>query len=226
MALHLRRALGDGSTAVVVVSERDDGDLGPDADGVGERRRRLAGGRSAAWARQQHGAQAARSTDDRPVAGAAVDILITEELDHALTVVAADCVLVALFGPGCCVVVHAGWRGLLAGAVEEGFRSLPAGCELAVVGPAIEPDRYEFGVDDLRRLVDARGLRVAATTSDGRPAADVVGEVVATLRDAGVGEVVRVGGCTSDERWCSHRLRTDRCRHGLLAWREPRAGAA
>ncbi|MEA2390069.1 MAG: purine-nucleoside/S-methyl-5-thioadenosine phosphorylase / adenosine deaminase [Solirubrobacteraceae bacterium] len=64
-------------------------------------------------------------------------------------VLTADCLPVALVSPGAVAMVHAGWRGLAAGVLEEGVsavRELGGGGELsAALGPAARVCCYEVG---------------------------------------------------------------------------------
>src|SRR5262249_57194833 len=63
-------------------------------------------------------------------------------------VLAADCLPVALAAPGAVAMVHAGWRGLGAGVLEQGvatLRTLSDGPVEAVLGPCAGPCCYEGG---------------------------------------------------------------------------------
>ena len=61
----------------------------------------------------------------------------------------ADCLTIAVVRTNgdapAVAVLHAGWRGLLEGIVEEGCASLGDGKLAAAVGPAIGPCCYEVG---------------------------------------------------------------------------------
>jgi len=98
-------------------------------------------------------------------------------------------------------MVHAGWRGLAAGVLEEGVRALgdvgargPIG---AVIGPGAGSCCYEVGPEVHAAHGDALG--------DTRPI-DVRGIARAGVRAAGVGEVQDAPACTiCDGRFFSHR---------------------
>ena len=96
-------------------------------------------------------------------------------------------------------MVHAGWRGLVAGAIEAGIDAVGpvAG---AWVGPAIHSCCYEVS-DDVLEAFRARGLPTAGEDRvDPGRAADFA------LRRAGVEEVVATDECTScDRRYFSYR---------------------
>jgi YfiH family protein len=133
------------------------------------------------------------------------DGLWTEEPDLPVLAMTADCLPIALARIGDCrpgvAVLHAGWRGLLAGVVGEGVRAL-GGRLHAAVGPAIGPCCYEVGPDVAEPFATAFGPGVVAGRSlDLREAAE------RALRAAGVEQVERFDHCTSCEadRFFSHR---------------------
>ncbi|MHB1416280.1 MAG: peptidoglycan editing factor PgeF [Chloroflexota bacterium] len=83
------------------------------------------------------------------------DGLLTAEPDLYLFMTFADCVPVLLYDPVHRVVglVHAGWKGTVAGAARQAVQTAVKafGCRpqdvLAGIGPSIGPDRYEVGED-------------------------------------------------------------------------------
>ncbi len=162
---------------------------------------------------------------DAPGAGSGeeADAAVTSVSDAVLAVHTADCGPIALVADGGAVAVaHAGWRGLADGIVSRAVAELGAlapGPVQALVGPLIGPECYEFGADDLQRVVDRLGEVVAGRTAQGRPALDLWAGVRAGLEAAGVNDVTFVGGCTA----CggdafSHRARGDRGRQAVLTW--------
>jgi hypothetical protein len=66
----------------------------------------------------------------------------------------ADCLPVALAGPGGVAMLHCGWRGLAAGIVERGVDEV--GAEAAAVGPGIGPCCYEVGPEVVERFDGGR----------------------------------------------------------------------
>jgi hypothetical protein len=130
-------------------------------------------------------------------------------------VLATDCIPVVLGAQGAVAAVHAGWRGLAAGALEQGVLALRdvggTGEILAVVGPCAGGCCYEVGEEvhasfgDAHRngrLIDLRAL------AHGR------------LLAAGVAEVRDVDACTiCDERFFSYRREGARAgRQAAVAW--------
>ena len=128
-------------------------------------------------------------------------------------VLAADCLPVALGSAGAVAMLHAGWRGLAAGVLEEGvgaLRGLSPGAEiLAVIGPCAGPCCYEVGPEVHRAL----------GAEHGRGPIDLPAIARERLLAAGAREVIWVEACTiCDERYFSFR------REGSLAGRQ--AGVA
>jgi YfiH family protein len=139
---------------------------------------------------------------------------VIAEPGSAAMVFVADCLPVALAGPGGVAMLHCGWRGLAAGIVERGAGAV--GATHAAIGPGIGPCCYEVGSEvweefegvgagiGVKRMLDlpevARGL----------------------LMEAGVGEIESANLCTccEEELFFSHRRDGDRRRQAGLAWIE------
>jgi YfiH family protein len=171
-----------------------------------ERVRALAGGRRLAQGRQVHGARIV--VDAEHVQDA--DGQATTRDDVAAIVLVADCLPVALVAPGAVAMVHAGWRGLAAGALEAGVEAVGPGPVAAAIGPGIGPCCYEVG-DDVRAVFGTaeRTVDLKAIARD-------------RLRAAGVEEVHDCALCTScePERFFSHRRdRGVTGRQAGIAWR-------
>jgi YfiH family protein len=79
-----------------------------------------------------------------------VDGHATGVAGQAPLVFVADCLPVALAGPGGVAMIHCGWRGLAAGIVEQGVGEVSA--TTAAVGPGIGPCCYEVGEEVLEAL--------------------------------------------------------------------------
>jgi YfiH family protein len=200
--------------------------VGDDVRTVLRNRRRLATLLSVAglpWAtvRQVHSAAVVQARPELLGQGppearpplAEADGIVSDRQGLLLAVFVADCVPVLLADPGARVIgaVHAGWRGLLAGAVEAGVEALAGlganlGATVALVGPAIGPCCYEIGPEVAEPLGE-RYPAAAATTGDGRLAVDTSAAAVQALERAGVGEVRAARECTADhpERYFSYR---------------------
>ncbi len=160
-------------------------------------------------------------------AGVDADAAVTTTAGCRLAVRTADCAPVALLAPGGVGIVHAGWRGLLAGVVEAGVAVLPdhgvdPSTVTAEVGPCIRAGCYEFAGEGRDEVAARYGADVLATTVWGTPALDLVAGARAALAAAGVERVHVVGGCTAcDTTWFSHRARAEPQRQASFVWLEP-----
>jgi polyphenol oxidase len=131
------------------------------------------------------------------------------------TVLTADCLPVVLAADAAVAVVHAGWRGLAAGVLEEGVRAVGelggAYGMVAIIGPGAGKCCYEVGEEVHRAFGGAQ-----------RQAAKIDLKAIARdrLRAAGVSEVHDVQACTiCDERFFSYRREGARAgRQGCVAW--------
>jgi polyphenol oxidase len=196
-------------------------------DAVAENRRRLAAAlgfapERVAIARQVHGAGLATHTgpqDPSPYARPGspipeVDGHATRESSLALLVFVADCVPVALSGPGGVAMLHCGWRGLAGGIVARGCEAVDA--TAAAVGPSIGPCCYEVGEEVLGAFGELGEGAAAGRMLD-------LPEVARRLlREAGVAQVESSGLCTScePELFFSHRRDAGRTgRQAGLVWR-------
>jgi YfiH family protein len=160
-----------------------------------------------AQGRQVHGARVERVARP-PAAGRLVeaDGQATALEGVAALVLTADCLPVALVAPEAVAMVHAGWRGLAAGVLEEGVAALrelgAQGAIAAVVGPGARRCCYEVG-DEVRSAFAEHG-------DDVRHGGNLDLALVARrrLRAVGVGDVVDCALCTicdAERRFFSHR---------------------
>jgi len=176
-----------------------------------ERLRAQLGLRLLARGYQMHGTTVLRIRTDADIA--ALDSAVARppiQADgHATSVagvgvmaLAADCLPVALGSDGAVAVVHAGWRGLAAGVLEEGVRALrelddASDIVAAVIGPGAGSCCYEVGEEVHTAFAGAhrsgRRIDLAAIARD-------------RLRAAGVTDVRDAATCTiCDERFFSYR---------------------
>ncbi len=222
------RALSDGRSIRVRMTERSDGDFSITSDPTElESRRRGIVDRPWVWLDQVHG--------DRCVAvdalglvgaiGAQADAAVARSTDCALSVQTADCVPVALWTEGGTIAaVHIGWRGLERGVLAAAIDAVRADDDrpvCAFIGPSIGPECYAFGEDELDRLVADLGPSLRSVTRDGRPALDVragVRSQLARLRVEVAGEDDTCTAC--DARFHSHRARAESERQAMVIWIE------
>ena len=199
------------------------GDL-PDA--VRENRHRLAAAigidpERVLIGRQVHGADVARHDQPtepgayaNPAPGLpAADGHATARPGLVPLVFVADCLPVALAGPGGVAMIHCGWRGLAAGIVERGVEQVDA--RAAAVGPGIGPCCYEVG-DEVLAAFEPLGPDVA----EGRML-NLRQAAWRLLQRAGIDSVEVSEECTScqPELFFSHRRDGERTgRQAGLVW--------
>jgi copper oxidase (laccase) domain-containing protein len=230
----VRRTVGS-RILTVVATERADGDMRPDvAGGVHLVRRQIElTGEPWVMVTEDHDVELfdadAPSPLTRPHPLPAGDLIRTTAVDRHLALWAGDCAPLVLCGRnGTLVVAHAGWRGLAAGVVDVAVDAVEATGDttaLAVVGPSIHAECYEFGRRERELVATGAGVAdgtIGSTTRCGRPSLDVPATIRAVLARRGV-ELEFTGSCTAcDRRWFSHRARAEMNRHAIIAWTTPR----
>ena len=154
---------------------------------------------------------------DAAVAWPEGDGLVTSEPGLPLVAHGADCLTAALVAPGGArlAVVHAGWRGLVAGVLEAAAERVGPGFS-AVVGPGAAACCYEVGEDVAGPLRARFGDDVAA---GGR--ADLEACALRALERSGAAEVVGARMCTiCDPEWFHSHRRDGRAsgRQGVIAY--------
>ncbi len=144
------------------------------------------------------------------------DAMVTAQPDLALAILTADCqpVLFADIERGIIGAAHAGWRGALAGILEntlDAMESLGAKRSRirAVIGPCISQSAYEVGQEFLESFLDSdpEYARFFASGEEGKYLFDLPGFGVFRLRTAGVEDACWIGHCTYREpgRFYSYR---------------------
>jgi copper oxidase (laccase) domain-containing protein len=183
---------------------------GDERERVRENRSRLAGAldrpaEGVVMGRQVHGTELRRHDGAQEPRVYADVVRSPDEVDaHATSrpeltplVMVADCLPVALVGPGGVVMAHCGWRGLAGGMIAKAADAVQA--EAAAIGPGIGPCCYEV---------------------------DLWSEARRQLREAGVAEVESADLCTccEPELFFSHRRDGDPGRQAGLVWLDPEGG--
>jgi YfiH family protein len=194
---------------------------------VVENRTRLCGavdadpdGATMAW--QRHGSTVRRAEPRGVVTPGTVydhcDGLWSDDPGLGMLLLTADCLPIAIARTNgeqpALAILHAGWRGLLAGIAGVGVRTL-GGTVAAAIGPAIGPCCYDVGEEVAEPFREAFGADVVR---DGR--LDLWTSAERALRAAGCERVHRFDLCTScnPERFFSHRRdRGQTGRQGVIA---------
>ena len=212
-SLNLANHVGDEPAAVAVNRAR----VAQCLQGVGD----------LVWLEQVHGTRvvdaAACSANDPP---AQADASFSRRPGVACVVMTADCLPVLFCDAAGTVVAaaHAGWRGLLAGVLEETVAAMDVAADtlLAYLGPAIGPQAFEVG-DEVRSAFVAADPAMAAAFAP-LPAGKWLADIyrLARLRLAGLGVDRVFGGnwCTvgDDERFFSFRRDGQTGRMASMIW--------
>lgn len=171
-------------------------------------------GISDSWAfvSQVHGATVIEAR--RPGNLGEADAIFTTRPGLPIAVGTADCVPMVLEGPDVVAVVHAGWRGVVAGvvpAVMAAVTAAGANLERAAIGPGIGGCCFEVGDE-----VAAHFAPFVAMTTWGTTSVDLAAAVADQLAPL---EVWRADACTyTSERLYSYRRNRTTNRQTTVAW--------
>jgi len=202
--------------------------VGDAQEAVVENRRRLKAALGLAhephWLKQVHGTRVA-TLEGKPIAEPA-DAAVTCLRQMACVIMTADCLPVLFCDQAGTTVaaVHAGWRGLAAGVLEETLKVMrvDTGRVLAWLGPAIGPGVYEVG-EEVRQAFMAKEAAMAAAFLPGKPGkwmCDLYELARLKLMIAGVRHIHGGGFCTykEQERFFSFRREGECGRMATLIW--------
>lgn len=220
------RKLRSNLIANVLITDKSHGDLSLNQPkkALHERQRELV---DAPWSylQQVHGSSVIKIKNAGEFQGIEGDGLITSEFETPLSVQVADCAPVALFSTeGILAIAHAGWKGLASGIIDNAcsnINDLGAAPSIAIVGPCIYPENYEFSIEDLEFLQHTFGMSIRSETQSGQLSLDLPEMVRISLNRNGIDEIIFLGGCTADSpRFWSHRASRDPERQAMVAWIE------
>ena len=169
--------------------------------------------------KQVHGTDVLEAASAQPtpngacVLGEGDAVVAGRDESGAVAVLAADCVPVLLAGTERIAAVHAGWKGLVGGAIERAASSVGE-VRAAWVGPSIRGCCYEVGAEVLDAFAAADLPSVDDTHVDPGRAAALI------LRRAGVQELFASTDCTHcDPTFYSYRRDGQTGRQtGAIAW--------
>jgi YfiH family protein len=216
--------------------------VGDDAQKVRENRRLLARQldfniESLVAAQQVHGdaIQIVRSEDagrgalDWESAFHSTDTLITNEKNLPLLILVADCTPILLVDPvkQVLAVVHAGWRGALAGIAGKTIRKMQTefgsapNTVFAGIGPCLSFENLEVGEEVAAQVEKVDGEAVVGGWD--KPHLDLRGLIRRDLQRAGVLlqniETLEICPKADNERFFSHRGQNGVAgRFGIVAW--------
>lgn len=179
------------------------------------------------WLRQVHGTAVVsvdRVESEEPVADAAV----TRHPGVALAILTADCLPVLFASDDGQVIgaAHAGWRGLVAGVLENTVAAMavPAASIIVWLGPAAGPASYEIGaeVHDAFVAHDAGAASAFTATRPGHWRVDLYALARQRLHAAGITRVSGGGRDTIGEadQFFSHRRDAQTGRMATIVWKD------
>lgn len=173
------------------------------------------------WLEQVHGAAV---VDAASADNCRADASFSDRSGVVLAVLTADCLPVLFCNTtGTRVAAaHAGWKGLLAGVLQNTVRALGSGEVMAWLGPAIGPDAFCVGEEVREAFLQRLAGAEAAFQPHGRQwLADLYALARLALREVGVERVYGGGLCTWSDatRFYSYRREPVTGRMASLVWR-------
>lgn len=174
------------------------------------------------WLQQQH----TNKVLCWPFKSAVADAAYSESPKSVCAVLTADCLPIL-----CCsddgkeiAAVHAGWRGLACGVLENALASFksPAANIRIWIGPSIGASAYEVG-NDVRDVFVARHSSNAEyfLSHSGKWLVDLASIAEAECLRAGVKNITKSNECTvhNDTSWYSWRKEKAAARFASIIWR-------
>ncbi len=203
--------------------------VGDDEQAVQENRKRVQHGcalpSAPVWLNQTHGTTVysvgSETMSAMPEHG--VDGSWTDQPDAVLAVMTADClpVLISDAAGTAVAAVHAGWRGLAAGILENTLAQFDTNASLhAWLGPAIGPSAFEVGEEVRVAFMQRQSSHASAFTpagSEGKYWADLYALARAELRQTRSIQVTGGDYCTYQQSGLFYSHRRDGVRSGRMA---------
>lgn len=174
------------------------------------------------WLQQVHGARVIHLDQWRP--GIEADAAWTDVPGQVVAILTADCLPILVADPGgrCIAAIHAGWRGLVAGVIEQCISSMPMAPKslVAWIGPRICARHYEVDATVRNALDESPG--VFFRTRPGHWLADLPAIAKRQLQAAGLEHITDSALCTAgSRRFFSYRRDGRTGRMATLGWIAP-----
>ncbi|WP_455205873.1 peptidoglycan editing factor PgeF [Kaarinaea lacus] len=178
-----------------------------------------------AWLQQTHSTEVIK-IDARQHYDPNADGSYTWDTNVVCAVLTADCLpllLCDVHGQGV-AAVHAGWRGLANGIIEQTVEKMGviAGDLLVWLGPAIGPERFEVGADVLNAFCDnnPQAEKAFTKTAEDRWLADLYHLAKLRLGTLGVTKIYGGDYCTYNDEALFYSYRRDKTtgRMASLIW--------
>ena len=175
------------------------------------------------WLQQVHGCDVCNAdTEDRSLIS---DAVISSRPGVVCAVLTADCLPVLLSSKDGqhVAAIHAGWRGLAAGVIEQTVSQLPAASTslMAWLGPAIGPMAFEVGEEVRQVFIEQQPEAHPGFTARGEKwLCDLYYLARLRLRSVGVTSIYGGGLCTytDSQRFYSYRRDGITGRMASLIW--------
>ncbi len=175
------------------------------------------------WLNQTHSTQVICADNPLTLDG---DAAFSRQANTVCTVLTADClpVLIANKAGDCVAAAHAGWRGLLAGVIENTINAMAQNPdELMVwIGPAISAHVFEVGADVRQAFMDAMpdGEQAFEQTDESHWLADMVKLARMKLHRKGIDDVYGGDYCSyqNAQQFFSYRRDGETGRMGSFIW--------
>ena len=159
------------------------------------------------------------------------DAALSRTKNIVCAILTADCLPVFLCDEAGTVVgiVHAGWRGLVAGVIEQAVAEMRKNCIhiMAYLGPAIGPDYFEIGEEVRHSFIKQDKISTAAFTqcsglNSKKWRADIFLLARQRLAVAGITKIYSHEECTysNSDKFFSYRRDGDTGRMAGLIWLE------
>jgi len=179
------------------------------------------------WLSQHHGSRVIESVHWS--AGMSADGIATNTLNHVCPILTADCLPILLCNQqgDRIAAVHAGWRGLANGVVENAIASFGFNNQniMAWLGPAIGPENFEVGQDVYDSFVqhDVIAKQAFKQTDDTHYSSDIYLLARQRLRALGVIDIYGGQLCTFNDptRFFSYRRNNVTGRMATVIWIQP-----
>jgi YfiH family protein len=180
------------------------------------------------WLRQVHGCDVASFEENRPEPEC--DASVSHRAGEICAVLTADCLPLLLCNAqgDAVAAVHAGWRGLASGVIEQAVAKMacPVDKLLAWLGPAIGPDAFEVGADVRERFLShaEEAEEAFKPLQRNKWMCDIYRLATQRLMHLGVREISGGSYCTFSDREKFYSYRRDGVtgRMASLIWFEPK----
>ncbi len=176
------------------------------------------------WLQQTHSSQVIQADDTKGLNAA--DASFTCQQGVVCAVLTADCLPLLLCSRdgNAVAAVHAGWRGLLSGVVENTVHAMPDQNMIAWLGPAIGADCFEVGEEVRDAFIGKSAFFAEAFRKhkEDKWLADLYALARIILTESGVDRVYGGGFCTmtDNDRFFSYRRDGKTGRMATLIWKK------